>query len=89
MSAALWAKVIIVVVPAIIVICRYLTNDKYRLEKLTKKLEQKEKEYEKALANNDTESLSVISHELDELRQKISRLKKQRNDTHNSKGRKI
>lgn len=68
MSIALFLKVLVVLVPALVLLFKYLLGDKHKIEKIRAEIAQKEKEMRDALAKNDTVRISVLERDLKRLR---------------------
>ena len=73
---ATWIGLAVAVITGITLLFKYLLGDKRKLNKLIQELEEKEKEYEQALAKNDTVAMSIIDHDMRRLRAKIANINK-------------
>jgi predicted Holliday junction resolvase-like endonuclease len=65
-------KLLSIVIPAIVLLVKYLLDDKRKIEGLRKQIKDKEHELEIALSNTDVKRISIISHDLARLRSELA-----------------
>ena len=73
---ATWITLSVAVVIGMTKLLTYLLGDKRRIRKIKEEIEQKEKEYAEALANNKTVTISILDSQLRKLRAELKSLKK-------------
>lgn len=68
---ATWITLTVAIVIGMTKLLTYLLGDKRKIRKVKQEIEQKEKEYAKALARNDTVAISILDIELRQLRAEL------------------
>lgn len=67
-------KVLVVLIPGLVLLFKYLLGDKRREEWLRKQITEYEKRMRDALANNDTVRISLLERDLRRMRDELRRI---------------
>lgn len=67
-------KVLVVLIPGLVLLFKYLLGDKRREEWLRKQITEYEKRMRDALANNDTIRISLLERDLRRMRDELRRI---------------